>query len=564
MKSSVVVFVLLGILAAVPFAQGQVVSQAGPIAFRDVSVIPMDTERVIAHQTVLAEDGKILEIGPVDSMRIPPGSMVIDGRGKFLLPGLADMHTHVDRREMLPLFLASGVTTVLNMGLASPEFVTVTRNEVAQGLIPGPRILAAFLIDGPGDPGPEYVALCERDGREAVDRAKLIGYEFIKAYERLDANVYAAILDEAKKQNIAVVGHIPPSVGLEGALDQGQVMIAHSEEYYKTYFQNKPDDTRIAPAVAMTKRAGAYVTPNLSFFATLTQTWADPQSLDRRMADPANQLAPPDIFGKWLSYRPAKPSDYFVPELATLRKLTLALSQSGVPLLAGTDTPANLIPGTSLDDDVEELVRAGLSPFQAIAAATRTPGEFIRRYVPHAEEFGTISPGKSADLILVAANPLEDVRNLRQPSGVLVRGRWFDRRQLDTMVQEPVPGYRRIMVLEAAFQQDVRSRGAAEAIRSFRANAGEEVKLPASFVNSLGYQEISSSKFDEAITLFRFNAEEYANDWNSYDSLGEAYADGGHIDLAVENYRRSLALNPRNAGAGEALRKLMAMAPNSK
>ena len=242
MKTYLVAAICLGTLTPVPPAQSQAGRDLKGIVFRDISVIPMDTERVVPHQTVIVLDGKIIQMGPADSVRVPPGSAVIEGRGKFLAPGLADMHTHIDRKEMLPLFLAAGVTTVLNMGLASPEFVTLTRDQIKQGSVVGPRVLIAFMIDGPGDPGPEYVALCERDAREAVDRAKLVGYDFIKAYSRLDANVYAAVMDEARKQQIAVVGHIPTQVGLESSLDQGQVMIAHGEEYYKTYFQNKPDD----------------------------------------------------------------------------------------------------------------------------------------------------------------------------------------------------------------------------------------------------------------------------------------------------------------------------------
>ena len=155
---------------------------------------------------------------------------------------------------MLPLFLASGVTTMLNMGLASPEFVTTTRDEIRKGSVVGPRVFAAFMIDGPGNARSQYVPVCERDARAAVERATLEGYDFIKAYERLQPDIYAAVLDEAKKQHIAVVGHVSKAVGLESSLAQGQVMIAHAEEYYKTYFENKPDDTRIPTAVELTLR----------------------------------------------------------------------------------------------------------------------------------------------------------------------------------------------------------------------------------------------------------------------------------------------------------------------
>lgn len=346
---------LVALASAIP-ARTQLVpeptSNGNAIAFQDISVIPMDMERVLPHQTVLIRNHKIVEIGPESLVHLPPETIVIGGRGKFLMPGMADMHTHVDRKAMLPLFLAAGVTTVLNMGLASPEFVTATRDEIQHGSVVGPRVFAAFMIDGPGDPGPEYVALCERDARDAVDRAKLVGYDFIKVYSRLQPEIYTAVLDEAKKQNISAVGHIPPAVGLEKSLAQGQVMIAHGEEYYKTYFHDKPDDARIPEAVALTRRAGVYVTPNLSFFAALTTFVSDPQTLDRRLAEPDIEFLPPDIRGNWLAARPSKPSDRFVPELATLKKLTLAMSRAGVPLLAGTDSPAvGVIPGTSVDDE---------------------------------------------------------------------------------------------------------------------------------------------------------------------------------------------------------------------
>jgi imidazolonepropionase-like amidohydrolase len=548
---------LAALALAIP-APSQLVPQPAPslIAFQDVSVIPMDTERVLPHQTVLVRNGKIVDAGPTSSVHLSPETVVIDGRGKFLMPGMADMHTHVDGKEMLPLFLAAGVTTVLNMGLASPEFVTVTRDEIRRGSVVGPRVFAAFMIDGPGDPGPEYVALCEEDARSAVARAKLVGYDFIKVYSRLQPAIYAAVLDEAKKQNIAAVGHIPTEVGLEKSLAQGQVMIAHGEEYYKTYFQGKPDDARIPGAVELTRRAGTYVTPNLSFFAALTGVVSDPQSLDKRMHETDVEFLPPDIRGNWLAARPAKPSDRFVLELATLKKLTLALSQAGVPLLAGTDSPAfGVIPGTSVDDDLDQLVGAGLTPFQALSAATRTPGQFIEQYVPGAEEFGTIAPGKSADLVMLRANPLLDVRNMRQPVGVMVRGRWFESRELQALVEQPVPGYKRIVALGSAFQHTLGERGATEAIREFKSHSEPSDRLPESFVNALGYQMINAKKLEDAIAVFVFNTEQHPDSWNVYDSLGEAYADDGRYDLAVVNYRRSLALNPKSMGALEMLRK---------
>jgi Amidohydrolase family len=563
MNTRLCLLVFLAAIASGILVVGQVAvppsSNESVTAFKDISVIPMDVERVLHHQTVLVRNGKIVDLGPAGSVLLPPETVVIDGRGKFLMPGLADMHTHVDRAEMLPLFLFAGVTTVLNMGLASPEFVVATRQKIRSGSVPGPRVFTAFMIDGPGDPGPEYVALCEQDARAAVDRAKLVGYDFIKVYSRLQPEIYAVVLDEAKKQNIAAVGHIPTAVGLENALAQGQVMIAHGEEYYKTYFQNTPDVARIPGAVDLTRRSGAYVTPNLSFFAALTEVTSDPQALDKLLAEPNGEFLPPDIRGNWLSARPAKSSDRFVPELAVLRKLTLALAQAGVPLLAGTDTPALGVPGTSLDDDLDQLVQAGLTPFQALSAATRTPGEFVHRYVPAADEFGTIAPGKSADLLLLESNPLLSIRNIRQPLGVMLRGRWLERRELQAMAEAPVPAYNRVLRLEKAFQRTLGENGAKEAIRELKSDSQSGERLPESFVNALGYQMINAKKLEDAVALFTFNTEQHPDSWNAYDSLGEAFLDSGRYDLAVLNYQRSLALNPKNSGAFEILKKASAL-----
>ena len=537
-------FVAWFVLAASPaFAQATVT------VFRDATVIPMDSERVLSHATVVVEDGKITRVGPSASVAAPRGARVIDGRGKFLIPGLADMHTHVDRAEELPLFLAAGVTTTLNMGLASPRFVTETRYQVEHGEIPGPQLFLAFLIDGPGDPGPEFVPVCEPDARVAVDRAKLLGYDFIKAYSRLQPDIYAAILDEAKKQGIAVVGHIPPMVGLEKALASGQVMVAHGEEYYKTFFDNRPDESRIPKAVELTKRAGAYVTPNLSLFAVLTERVAHPDSIEAQLARPEVRFVPPDVRAGWISGRSAKPSDRFVPELALIRKLTLAMTRSGVPLLTGTDTPSNgMVPGISLLEDLSQLVTAGLTPYEALMAATRTAGEFVHAYVPGAERFGTIAPGGRADLVLLEKNPLEDIANVRDPLGVMAHGRWYDAAQLAALMERRVPEYQAIDRAEDAFRQSVVERGATPTIREFRAQQ-HRPKLTEALLNSLGYELINQKKFDEAISIFILNTELYPDSWNAYDSLGEAYGDVGRHDLAVVNYRHSLALNAHNAGA---------------
>jgi hypothetical protein len=332
-------------------------------------------------------------------------------------------------------------------------------------------------------------------------------------------------------------------------------MIAHGEEYYKTYFADRPDESLIPSAVEITRRAGAYVTPNLSFFHALTARTADPAVGNVQLSAPEVAFIPPDIRANWLP-RTDKGSDRFVAELGLIRKLTLALSQAGVPLLTGTDTPLpGLVPGFSLADDLEQLVAAGLSPYQAMTAATRSPGRFIDQFVPGAERFGTIEVGKRADLVLLAANPLTDIRNVRAPVGVMVRGRWFDAGELKSMAARPVPAYERVMAREADFEKTLRTKGVQAAVLADeRRPKGRDI-LPETYLNSVGYRLLSAKKTNEAIAVFRLNTVLYPNSWNAYDSLGEACAGAGLRDQAIACYRRSLAINPQNVGAQRFLEK---------
>ncbi len=222
------------------------------------------------------------------------------------------------------------------------------------------------------------------------------------------------------------------------------------------------------------------------------------------------------------------------------------------------------MPGSSLDDDVEQLVGAGLTPFQALSAATRVPWQFIHQFVSGADEFGTISPGAAADLILLSANPLLDVHNLHEPLGVMVSGRWFDHAALMAMIEAQVQGYKRVEEMDSAFQAAVDTAGTVAAIRDFETHAKPADKLSESVVNALGYRLLNANQFEAAIALFALNTSQYPDSWNVYDSLAEAYADNGQLDLAILNYRHSLALNPRNAGAFAYLEKATMKADPSK
>ncbi len=228
---------ILCALALVLFAVSVRAQTNAVTAFVDVHVIPMDRDRVLDHQTVLVSGTQIAAVGSVRSTRIPPDAMRIEGHGTvYVLPGLSDMHTHVMRPEDLLPYVANGVTTILHMGGAPAEFVGSVPRQIEAGDLIGPQVFFAFMVDGSPALSRFHVGTPEQ-ARAAVQVAKANGYSFMKVYNNLTADEFAAIVDEGRKQNLPVIGHGVRAVGLPKALFEGQVMVAHAEEFFYCVFQ---------------------------------------------------------------------------------------------------------------------------------------------------------------------------------------------------------------------------------------------------------------------------------------------------------------------------------------
>jgi cytosine/adenosine deaminase-related metal-dependent hydrolase len=430
--------------ATVLLSRVALAAEPGQTAFVDVNVVPMTSDRILPHQTVLVSGSAIAAVRPASRTRIPEGFARIDGRGTYLMPGLSDMHTHVNEPDELLLYTANGVTTVLHMGLAPASFVDHVRGEIEAGGTVGPRIYFGFMIDGSPELGRPYVQTAEQ-ARAAVLFAKGNGYDFIKLYNAVTAAEFEAIVAEAARQHMAVVGHGVRAVGLPEALTRGQVMVAHAEEFYYTAFHNQvPGEADLARVVAETKESGAYVTPNLSTFEIITRQWGKPEVVKTILADPRVQYLVPGTRWDWSRSDYVKRSGDLSPVLSFLSRFTRALADAGVPLLTGTDSPAipGMLPGYSIHEDLRTLKDAGLSPYQALACATRVPGEFISRFVPGAQPAGTVTEGWRADLVLLEHNPLEDIAAARAPLGVMSGGRYLTRAALAELLEKQKAEYR--------------------------------------------------------------------------------------------------------------------------
>jgi len=530
----------------------------------------MDSDRTLHDQTVVVEAGRIRAIGPSASTPVPPGARRVDCAGGWLSPGLADMHVHVYAPEELTLYAVNGVTTVFNLN-GRPGHLS-WRERVGRGELLGPTLYTAGpTFDRPRTPA-EAVA--------EVDRQSEAGYDAVKIYNQVSAAEYPALTAEAKKKGLVLVGHVAREPGYEATLAAGQ-SIAHVEELLYSFFNPKkendvahPLDTSLIPkAVEITKQSGVSVIPTLIAFRNIVRQAEDVKAYLR---DPNLQYLAPTMRAQLEPARNTYANRFppeIIPALAVdyefQRQLVKALHAGGVPILTGTDASWLGVPGWCLHDEIAILQDLGFTPYEAIRAATVDPARLLR----HEADFGTVQPGRRADLILTRNNPLEDARRLRDSEGVMVHGRWIPAAERKTLIADVAPSYRRTFErVEALLASDPRAldeylaandplgtlasgalmraagkRSPAELAamlrRSHEANPGSPLTEEQS-LNEVGYALLGAKKNDHAIEVFRLNTELYPKSGNTFDSLGETYLALGDREAARRAYARALEVQP--------------------
>lgn len=463
--------------AAVPAPRTALAAQPRSVALTHVNVVDVAAATVLDDQNVVITNGVITAVGPAATTRMPADARAVDATGRYVIPGLWDMHVHpfnyISGRPpnawYLPRLVAYGVTGVRLMWVKPADLPTVRRwrAELERGALASPRIATVgTIVDGPDGgkpgafPGPSVqVAATPEEGRQAVRDLQAAGIDFIKPYDRLSADTYFAIADEARRRHYTVAGHVPWAVSARAASEAGQRSIehltmvpvscsSHEDKLLDESARNVWGPAQGAEmidtydAARCAALAATFVAHHTALVPTLvvirTHVFEQPAEFftqDPRLAQlPAQEREAWDVPGFLAQRRKARPEEIAMSrrEWKQALELTAFMQHHGVLILAGTDVSNRFIyVGSSLHDELDLLVQAGLTPAEALRAATINPV----RYLGLEDHFGAVAPGKSADLVLLDGNPLADIAQVHRIRAVILGGRIFDRPALDQLAK---------------------------------------------------------------------------------------------------------------------------------
>jgi len=430
------------------------------VVITNVSVVDVRSGALLADQTVILERNRIASVGPSKSAKYPRNAPSVNGHGYFLIPGLWDMHVHLVFGEWfpgaqeitLPLLIANGVTGVRDMG-SELQTVQDWRNEIEAGRLLGPRIFTSGpMLDGPKPRFPSSIAITTpEDGRRAVDQLKLRGADFIKLQSLIPREAVFAIADEAKKQEIAFAGHVPDSVRASEMSEAGMKSFEHLIGVFEGSSPNEDEFLKGG------KTAGRFLATydparaaSLAALLAKNQTWQCPTLVWERGGnlidvtdfekDGRAKYVPASWKNKtWKRFTDEILQGYGADDISVRKKfiekeleVVQLLHKAGVPFLAGTDTPPGVyvFPGFSLHEELQRFVAAGFTPLEALQTATLNAA----RFESMEEQLGTIEKGKLADLVLLRANPLEDISNTQKIAAVIVNGHYYSGKDLEKML----------------------------------------------------------------------------------------------------------------------------------
>jgi len=464
MKSTVqmtTVLLLSTILPLIIACSAQTQRIEADIVFENVNVVPMNEERISPHQMVAVRDGQIIAILDQAESDTIDADRRIEGNGRYLMPGLADMHIHMrmQPQALFNLALANGVTTIANMRLADGDGKVdhlQLRSDIASGVMTGPR----YLVSGPMLT-PDNLPSVD-DIAPMLDQHVEARYDVVKIHADLDFDIYDALIKGARERGLRVTGHGQHQMPLAQTLRMDS--IEHAEEFLYTshegfgdiaadFFEFMPtyfdhlerlnDPEYRAPIIRDVAASGTFIDPTLVIYSMIP-VWVDDSQFEAHHADPRLIYIPQGTRDWYLGAdtNPYRGEDFplsaehFEDNLEILNTLIFELNQAGVPLLLGSDSFGTLVPGFSAHRELELMVEAGLTPYQALRTGTVN----VAAYLEESDHAGTLEVGKRADFILLSENPLIDITNARTVEGVYTQGVWHTQADLNVMLEEAATG----------------------------------------------------------------------------------------------------------------------------
>lgn len=403
------------------------------VLFRGVHVVDVVAGALRRSQDVLVQNGRIAAIR--SGLNAPAGAHVVEGAGRFLMPGLVDTHVHVTADDQLLLFVASGVTTVQGLGGPLARNLDARERALRDEIVSPDFVSCDYVVRG---------GSARETAPAAVERAIAAGGECIKIYSPPDwtQDEHAALVTEALRRGLRIGGHLPRNLNLAAALGHGQQFVAHAEEFLYAFFNKLPDSRspeHIPAAVDLTRRSGAVIVPTLVAYGSIVRQVGP--GIDRLLARPDLRYVPRAIRDEWIPDRNRYRRRFTPDDGIALGKayeyqkqLVSAWHAAGVPLALGTDASPQMpfvVPGFSALDELAELRSAGLSEADVLRAATVGGARLLNR----AFEIGQVTVGYRADLILLDADPLQDVGHVRRRAGVMTRGRWMTEEWLQQQIE---------------------------------------------------------------------------------------------------------------------------------
>lgn len=587
-----ITILICGLISIIGFSQ----NAEEIIVFKNVNLIPMTKDTVIANQTVVVQGTKIIQIDNTNNIKLHPDAIVIDGTDKYLMPGLADMHAHYlsdySRESFFNLFLKNGITTVRLFQSFPNDSVLIWSEKIKNHEMFGPSLFTCGLFfNDPVIPANSMIKTKKN-------------YDFIKLYSFLSKKEFNTTMRVAKKEHVYTIGHVPFLVGLDGVINEGMNEVAHLTEldfelirypkfkplrnqmfglvynnWVKDFYSYKNEEEylqkkakEIDKIVDKVAEAGMFVNTTLVVTNIINEQLFEKENFLKRPELPymLKRFMPEYLAGKntyqltvnRLMNKNAKlvkgdnGSKFFKMYLDVNKILGKKMNDAGILLLLGSDCPAitvAVVPGYSIHEELQILTQCGLTPYEAIKTGTTNAG-IAAKAMTNENNIGTIEVNKQADFILTAKNPLLNVANIKEMTGIMVQGKWLSIKELDTM---------KITVkanLADALSEVVRNNESVDAvIKKYNEIKTDSIKfytfLPDP-LNDLGYTLIHQKRFEESIAVFKILVQEFPDNWMWIDSLGEAYMKAGNKELAIENYEKSVRLNPDSTSGKAALRKL--------